>query len=95
MKIFLFILTLAFSARAFAQEEPEVRRAEPAIPVAPAVPVAAPVAPAVPPALPPSVVPAPSAPTVAAPEAVPAGEIRAMPAGITTDPLMALFEQGN
>jgi TolA-binding protein len=91
MKVFLLVLTLVFSARVHAQVEPEVRRAEPAIPVAPAVPVAAPVAPAVPPALPPTAVPPPAA----VPEAVPAGEIRAMPAGAVTDPLMALFEQGN
>ncbi|MBJ7260181.1 MAG: tetratricopeptide repeat protein, partial [Chthoniobacterales bacterium] len=32
---------------------------------------------------------------VAAPEAVPAGEIRTMPAVATTDPLMAVFEQAN
>jgi len=45
----------------------------------------------------PSAVPVaiPAAGQIATPEAVPTGEIRAMPAVATTDPLMATFEQAN
>lgn len=89
MKAFLLILALAFGARVFAQEDDGVPRAQPVIPVAPAIPVAAP---AVPPALPATAVPPP--PPVA-PEAVPVGEIRALPYGAAVDPLMALFDEAN
>ena len=97
MKVFLLILTLVFSARVHAQVEPEVRRAEPAGAVPVALPAAAPAQPAVPVAVPvlPAVPPVPPAPAVAAPEAVPAGEIRTLPAGVVADPLMTLFEEGN
>lgn len=93
MRFFLFIAALAVGISAHAQVYPEVRRAEPATPVAPAVPVAAPVAP---PALPATAVPAPAPPrSPLVPEAVPAGEIRTLPSGMVADPLMSLFEQGN
>jgi len=88
VKRLFLILALTAPLPLTAQFEPEVRRAEPAVPAAPAVPVAVPVtAPAALPAVP--------APPAAAPEAVPAGEIRTLPSGVVTDPLMALFEQGN
>jgi len=91
VKHLVSVVIAALAVHAAAQTEPEVRRAEaalPAVPVAPAVPAVAPVA--VP------VVPGPPAvPPPAAPEAVPAGEIRTIPSALAADPLMALFEQAN
>ena len=98
MKLFTVLLLLLLAARAAAQTEPEVRRAEPAGPVPVAVPAAVPAfpvtAPAVP-AVPPVAAPAVPAQSIAAPEAVAPGEIRTLPSGAVADPLMALFEEGN
>jgi len=85
-------------AHAPAQIEPEVRRAEPAVPVPVAIPVAVPAGPPVAPAVPvvpPAAPPAIPAQSIAAPEPVPSGEIRTLPSGAVADPLMALFEEGN
>ena len=97
MKFFTVIVLLLLAARAAAQTEPEVRRAEPVGAVPAALPVAAPAEPVTPVAVPalPAIPPVPPAPAMAAPEAVPAGEIRMLPSGVVADPLMALFEEGN
>lgn len=79
MRKFPAIALLALTVRAFAQMEPEVRRAEAVVPAAPDAPS----------------LPAVPAQNIPAPEAVPAGEIRALPMGVAADPLMALFDEGN